>query len=256
MPAYRSIRIQMPDRPGALSAISTALAAHQVDIVRLDVVSHEGSMVVDDLLLGAVSQEYIGSAIAGFYPEVTVRTFDEIAGDPALEMGKSLGHVAASASVDTARTATLVGAARIARADDAVLLRANGEGGLNVIASTTAVPELDPAAPFAGLWVLERHTAAAFPVSDGWAPQRFQHALGAAWVAVAPAGAFDLLLATRKLNIPYFAGELERLAAFSEAAGAIMAGIGDRPSFGALPPTTGTLLPPRAVTLAGRVSIS
>src|SRR5512143_3097134 len=99
MPAYRAIRIHMPDRPGALSAISTALAAHQVDIVRLDVVSHEGSTVVDDLVLSAASQEDIGSAIGGFHPEVSIRTFDEIIGDPALEMGTALGSVAASPSI-------------------------------------------------------------------------------------------------------------------------------------------------------------
>ena len=98
--------------------------------------------------------------------------------------------------------------------------------------------------------------AAAFPVADGWAPQRFQHSLSASWVAVAPAGAFDLLVAVRKLNIPFYAGELARLSAFAEAAGAILAGLGDRPAFGALPPSTASALPPRAVTLAGRLPIA
>jgi hypothetical protein len=256
MPTYRAIRIQMPDRPGALSAISTALAAHQVDIVRLDVVSHEGDLVVDDLVLGAASQEDIGAAIAGFYPEVTVRTFDDIAGDPALEMGTTLGHVAASASVETARAAALVGATRIARCDDALLLRATAAGGLSVVSATRAAPDIEPSEPFAGRWVMERRAAAAFPVGDGWAPAPFQHAIGAAWVALAPAGAFDLILAVRHLNIPFYSGELGRLAAFAEAAGAIMAGLGDRPTFGSLPPATATLLPPRAGTLAGRLPIA
>jgi len=256
MPALRAIRIQMPDRPGALSAISTALAAHGVDIVRLDVVSHEGSTVVDDLLLSAASKEDIGAAIGGFYPEVIVRTFDEIAGDPALEMGAGLGHVAASVSIENARAAALTGSCRIARGDDAVLLRATESVGLNPVASTCAVPEIGASETFAGRWVLERRAAAAFPVADGWAPQPFQHAIGAAWVAIAPAGAFDLMLVTRKLNIPFYAGELERLAAFAEAAGAIMATLGDRPAFGTLPATSGTLLPQRAVTLARRLPIS
>ncbi|WBL36266.1 ACT domain-containing protein [Tepidiforma flava] len=65
MAVVRSIRITMPDRPGALSAVTTALAAHRVDIVRLDVVSHEGEYVVDDLLLEAATAEDIGAAIGG-----------------------------------------------------------------------------------------------------------------------------------------------------------------------------------------------
>jgi hypothetical protein len=256
MPAYRAIRIHMPDRPGALSAISAALAAHQVDIVRLDVVSHEGETVVDDLMLAASSQDDIGRAIGGFYPEVTVRTFEEHTGDPALEMGTSLGAIAASPTVDQSHAAALNGAKRIVRADDAYLLRAEEAGGLKTVAGSTSAPGILPAEPFAGRWVLERRAAAAFPVADGWAPQSFQHAIGAAWVAIAPAGAFDLLLVTRKLNIPFYTGELERLAAFAEAMSAIIAGVGDRPAFGALPTMSGDLLPPRAVTLAGRLPIT
>ena len=256
MPVHRAIRIQMPDRPGALSSISTALAAHQVDIVRLDVVSHEGEMVVDDLLVAAACQEDIGGAIGGFHPEVSVRTFEETAGDPALEMGTALGQVAASASIENARDAALMGAVRIGRADDAVLLRCTESGGLAVVGSTSPAPDVGGGEQFAGRWVLENRAAAAFPVTDGWAPQGFQHALSPAWAAIASAGALDLLLATRKLNIPFYAGELARLAAFAEAAGAIIAGLGGGPRFGSLPWGTGTVLPPRAVTVAGRLLIS
>lgn len=253
MPAYRSIRIQMPDRPGALSTISAALAAHGVDIVRLDVVSHEGSMVVDDLLLGAAAQEEIGAAIGGFYPEVTVRTFESLVGDPALEMGNSLGRIAAAGSIDGARSEAISGAARIGRADDALLLRVRDDGGFAVVAGAATVPAVAPSEAFAGRWVLERRAAAAFPVADGWAPLGFQHALGSAWVALAPVGAFDLLLTSRALNIPYYAGELERIASYGEAAGAILASLGDRPHFSTIPTFANADLPQRAVCLARRI---
>lgn len=256
MLAQRAIRIHMPDRPGALSAISSALAAHQVDIVRLDVVSHEGATVVDDLVLAAASQDDIGRAIGSFYPEVSVRIFDEVTGDPARQMGSSLGAVASGRGVENAREALLQGALRIARADDAVLLRAAPGGGFEPMSATGAAPDIAGSEPFAGRWVLERRAAAAFPVSGGWAPQAFQHALAASWVAIAPAGGLDLLVASRRLNIPFYLGELERLATFAEAASAIMAALGDRPSFAALPAMTGTAQPPRAVTLAGRLPIA
>ncbi len=255
MTAYRAVRIQMPDRPGALSAISAALAAHRVDIVQLDVVSHEGETVVDDLLLAAGSAHDIGAAIGGFHPDVFVRTFDSIAGDPALEMGRGLAEVAASTSLSEGRVAARLAAARIARAESAILMRLTDAGGFEMLGPGVGAPAIEPLEPFAGRWVLEHRTAAAFPVSDGWAPQRFQHALGAAWIGLAPADAFTLVLAMRKLNIPFFAGELERFAAFSQAAGTIMASAGDRPPFSALPPPSGTVLPPRAVTLAPRLPL-
>lgn len=256
MPEYRAIRIHMPDRPGALSAISSALAAHQVDIVRLDVVSHEGETVVDDLILSAATQEDIGRAVGSFYPEVTVRTFEHISGDPALEMGDTLRAIAAARDLAEARSALLRGAGRLARADDVVLLRSSDHGALLPIASTLTVPALEAQQAFAGRWVLERRTAAAFPVADGWAPQSFQHALASAWVAIAPSGGLDLLLTSRRLNIPFYSGELERLATFAEAANAILTAAGDRPPFSALPAAPAGALPARAVTVAKRTTVA
>ena len=139
MTVYRSVRLQMPDVPGALSAISKSLAIHRVDIVRLDVVSHEDGVVIDDLLLGAAAQEDIGEAIAGFAPEVTVRTFDTPVGDPALDMGHSLRRVATATGVEFGRQALLDGAAVLARADTVLLLRAAEDGSFTVVASTAVV---------------------------------------------------------------------------------------------------------------------
>lgn len=255
MTVYRSVRLQMPDVPGALSAISKSLAIHRVDIVRLDVVSHEDGVVIDDLLLGAAAQEDIGEAIAGFAPEVTVRTFDTPVGDPALDMGHSLRRVATATGVEFGRQALLDGAAVLARADTVLLLRAAEDGSFTVVASTAVVGPLGAAQPFAGRWVLERRAAAAFPASPGWAPADLQHALSASWVALAPVSAFDLVVAARRSNIPFYVGELERFAAFAETAGAILGCLGDRQPFAAIPAYTETALPPRAVTLARRVPI-
>jgi hypothetical protein len=249
MTAFRAIRIQMPDRPGALSAISASLAAHQVDIVHLDVVSHEAGTVVDDLVLSASTVEDIGAAIGGFYPEVIVRTFDEISGDPVLEMGNALCQIAASPTMAAARDVALSGAKRIARADEVVLLGSTESGSLPVLASTTPAPGIEASEAFAGRWVLESGSAAAFPVSDGWAPQHFQHALSASWVALVPGDGSGLVVAIRKLNIPFYAGELERLAAFGAAAGAMAVRFGEpsrSTSRGAAPAVN---LPPRSITL-------
>jgi hypothetical protein len=255
MPAYRSIRIQMPDRPGALSAISAALAAHGVDIVRLDVVSHEGLSVVDDLFLAAETQDDLGRAVGSFLPDVTVRTFEGMAGDPALEMGEGLARCVTAETVEGCREASVLGAQQLARGDAGAFLRASADGGVDVLQGPPGLPRIGPGEPFAGRWALQRGSAMAFPVNETWAPAHFEQALGAAWVALAPSGPFDVVMVVRRLNIAFYTGELERLSAFARAAGAILQLRGDRPAAAALAAGLEGSLPERAVTLDQRVAV-
>jgi len=256
MTVYRSIRVQMPDRPGALSAVSAALAAHGVDIVRLDVVSTNGGTVVDDLLLGASSLAAIGNACGSFPGDTIVRTFDETAGDPALEMGFGVHRVATAPTVQAARDAAIESARHLLRGDAAVLLRATEGGCMSVVSGPAGLAAVTPADPFAPRWVLQHATAAAFPAHEQWAPTGFHEALGAAWVAVAPSWPLDLLLVVRRLNIAFHPGELERLTAFASAAGAILALRGDRPPVASIPAEFVDVLPPRAVTLGQRFALA
>lgn len=249
MPAYRSIRIQMPDRPGALSAISTALAVHGVDIVRLDVVSHPAGDVVDDLFLSGPSQEVIGQAVGSFQPDVIVRTFDQMSGDPALEMGLGLAAAARAAAPGEALEAVRTHGLVIGRADTAALARATPEGGFSfpvgpVGNSTVAADEA-----FAGRYALARQEPIAFPADNDWAPGSVQTAMQAAWVAVAPIGPFDLLILCRQLNIAYLPDELERIGTFAEAAGAVLQLRGDVASSGSMHAVSEPELPRRAVTM-------
>ncbi len=45
------LRVRVPDRPGALGALASALGAVEADIVSLDVVARLGSYAVDDILV-------------------------------------------------------------------------------------------------------------------------------------------------------------------------------------------------------------
>lgn len=248
MPVYRSLRIQMPDRPGALSQVAAALAAHSVDIVRLDVVSHEGATVVDDLLLSAASAEDLGRAVGNFYGDVTVRTFEQVHEDPVMQMGGGLAAVAAAGSVKESWDAMVYGARSLGRGDEAVLLRATDDGGLRVLAATTWVEGIPAGEPFAAAWALHRAAPIAFAVFDSWAPRATQDSLGACWVAAMPAGN-DLLIVSRRLNIAFYQGELARLAQFARASAAILAARGDTP--GRRLPSLGgqEVTPAKAVTL-------
>jgi hypothetical protein len=245
----------MPDRPGALSAVTASLAAHGVDIVRLDVVSHDGESVVDDLLLAATNASDIGAAVAGFLPEVVVRTFEGLPGDPTIEMGSGLRGIAIAPTVGEAQMSLLMGAASLLRADHAVLLTAAPGGELDVTAATCDVPGLAASAPFAGRWALERVASTAFPVAPGWAPAEVEQSLGAAWVAVAPCGELRLLMVTRSTNIAFYSGELERLQTFAEAAQQILAMKGDLLVHGFALAGNVSELPPRSVVLQNHVSV-
>ena len=256
MTAYRSIRLQLPDRPGALSTISTALAAHGVDIVRLDVVSHDGSIVVDDLFLAAPTYDDIGAAVANFQADVLVRTFDHTSGDPSIEMGTALAATARASSLEKARTAAMEGAVRLARADVGAILRATDDGGFVVLAGPPGLPNLASDGPFAGRRALQRDTAIAFPVSDRWAPAQFQQGLGGSWVAIAPCSPFDVLLVARRLNIAFYTGELERLSVYADAVGGILAAHGDPAPRGTVPAGAEEPLPPRGLSLDSRLPVS
>ena len=249
MPAYRSIRIQMPDRPGALSAISTALAVHGVDIVRLDVVSHPAGDVVDDLFLSGPSQEVIGQAVGSFQPDVIVRTFDQASGDPTLEMGLGLTAAARASSAAGAFEAVRSHGLVIGRADTSAVARATPDGGFSFIAGPVGNSTVAADETFAGRYALARQEPIAFPADNDWAPGSVQTALQAAWVAVAPLGPFDLLILCRQLNIAYLPDELERIGVFAEAAGAVLQLRGDIEKSGSMHAVSEPGLPRRAVTM-------
>ncbi len=249
--AVRTIRISMPDRPGALSAICVSVAAHLVDIVSLDVVSHEGEMVVDDLTLSADSEEAIGAAIAGFRPEVSARAFNTTSSDVALAMGNGLMSVANQNSNDAGRIATLESAVKIGRADNAAWLRLSPDGHFDAISATTPLPPINADEPFDGRWAQENLLPAAFPARIGWVGHQFDQAFYAAWVCTTPIDAFEMVLIGRTLSIPFYQGELARLAVFIRAAASVVGARAEkRTAFDVLPPMTGTPQPPRAVTLA------
>lgn len=257
MPVFRSIRVQMPDRPGALSTLATALAAHGVDIVRFDVVSTEAGSVIDDLYLAGPSAEMIGAALASFRPDVLVRTFETEPREPSRVLADGLVETARARSSDAAVAAAAEGARLLARADVAAYLRATPDGDIRVLAGPSGLPGLTRADIFAGWWALSRQAAIAFRATAGlrwrgeneawsWAPAHFQQALSSAWLALVPCGSADLLLAGRSLNIAFYEGELSRLKDYACAVAQVLELRGDAPPTCALGDGT---LPPRAVVV-------
>lgn len=229
MTASRAIRVRMPDRPGQLSAIGAALAAHAVDITRLDVVAHDGDHVVDDLVLAADTQEQLDAAVAGFMPEVHVRFFSQPFGDPTVELADAIAAATSQGSAEEVRQSVVRSAAILGRAEQTAFMRVHGDGRVTVLAGPEGLPSILPAEAFPGRRALSERSAIAFPGDGSWAPPAFCAALGdPKWIVVAPSGLHDVFLGARWTDIRYYHGELERLAGFARAIGGLLALHGDR----------------------------
>jgi len=219
MTAHRSIRIRMADRPGALSAVGAALAAHRVDIVRLDVVSHEDGTVVDDLFLAADDEAALDRATSNFFGDVEVRPLRGFADDPVVGMAAALGAVAEAATTSDALAAIAKGVQRFIPCDTVALLR-RGDAACEVILGPPGLPAISSDAAFA-------FRAATLPAevgeSEPWAPPAFIAAFKAARACAVACGATDLLLVGRHEPLKFYAGELQRLATYASAAAQIAA---------------------------------
>jgi hypothetical protein len=250
MSAVRAIRIRMPDRPGQLSTIGAALAAHAVDITRLDVVAHDGEHVVDDMVLSAETAGQIDAAVAGFMPEVQVRFFPQPFGDPAIEVARALDRAASQGSADGVRQSVVHSAATLGRAEEVAFLRVQPDGRVTVLAGPPALAEILPDEPFTGRRALAERCALGFSGASCWAPAGFTETLGSPrWVALAPCGPHDVIVCGRTSDIRFYGGELERLSGFGRAAGGIMALHGDRLDSGSVAGEVSDALPEEAYVL-------
>jgi hypothetical protein len=220
MEVTRSIRVHLPDRPGALSSISTALAVHDVNIARLHVVSHEGPVVIDDLDLTAGSERDIDRAIGGFYPDVRVEMFDSTLGDPTLSVAEGLAAIATAATDESAQLAMAGWVLSIVRADAAALL--------SVTESDVTHAAGAPLAELAAIEAAAVREAVEFGKPVTLAMGEATSALPfigftSSRAAIAQVGPTRAIAVARRSPVPFVSGELDRLAAFAKSAGCILA---------------------------------
>lgn len=246
MPETQVIRISMPDKPGALSQVCLALAAHQVDITHLDVVSAQDGMVVDDLTLVAETLADIRKAVTSFRREVAVMVLPGTPGDPVFELGGALAALASAPNLASGLQQVMNGCQRFIRADEAFVQSLDPAGEVATIASARPLPGVAASDTFAGRALLSPPMAATFAGASDWAPASLRVALGASVVAMAPLGSSAILGAIRISPIPFTAGEMRRMALFSGAASAILVARG---FISATPgPASSGTLPPGAIT--------
>ncbi|XVS63315.1 amino acid-binding protein [Actinosynnema sp. CA-299493] len=201
------IRVQLPDRPGTLGAVASALGAIGADILSVDVVERGAGLAIDDLVVELPS---------GRLPDVLITAAESIEGVEVDAVRPYAGVL------DTHRELELVeevaedprnglvvfteGVPKIIRAGWAVVVSWDGST-MRRLTSSSAAPETKlqtpPWLPLARATVLDGE--------DPWVPETWQE-LGTE-LAATPLGKPDRVLLVGRPGGPMFrAAEVARLA--------------------------------------------
>jgi ACT domain-containing protein len=205
------LRIVLPDRPGALGAVASALGEVGADILSLDVVERSPGCAIDDLVLDLPPERLADSLVsaATTVPGVRVEYIRPYAGqtDPFREL-ELLERLAAQPEQSMQLLAQ--GVARIFRAGWALVLDAPTDGHARVLASGGGAPEV-PTVPTP--WWPPAPTRVLDAVGE-WAPPDWER-LGTE-LAVTPLGERALLVGRPTLRwLPAEMLRLQHLAAIA-----------------------------------------
>jgi hypothetical protein len=204
------IRVQLPDSPGSLGAVATALGGIGADILSVDVVERTGGTAVDDLVVELPS---------GRLPDVLITAAESVEGVEVdavrpyagvLDTHRELELVEAVADDPAHGLDTFTqGVPKIVRAGWALVLRRDAKGELRRMAASNAAPEARDTGDFEAPWLpLDRAT-----VLDGeedWVPETWRE-LGTE-LAATPLGKSSRALLVGRPGGPMFrAAEVARL---------------------------------------------
>jgi len=209
------MRVVLPDRPGVLGAVATALGGAGADILSVDVIERAPGRATDDFVVELPPDRLADSLVsaAATVPGVQVESIRPYAGqiDPhrELELLEALAQ-----DPDSSLPVLADGVARVFRAGWALVLGGPVAGQSRVLARGGAAPELGSVpAPW---W--PPTPARTLPVEDEWAPADWAR-LGTE-LAVAPLGADAALLVGRPA-LKWLPSELVRLQHFAAIAATV-----------------------------------
>lgn len=165
------LRLVMPDRPGILGAVATALGTAGIDIVSLDVLERGTGIAVDDVVVdlppGRLPDSLI--TVAQGVPDVRVESLRPFAGP--LDTHRELELLDALARAGEGAAASLLAAElpRVFHSGWAVVLDC-GPDGWAVTAASEAAPGFEGVA----LPWLPLEGARLLPSDDEWLPERWR----------------------------------------------------------------------------------
>lgn len=166
------LRLVVPDRPGILGAVATALGEAGVDIVSLDVLERGQGVAVDDVVVELPRDRLPDSLItaAQSVPGVTVETLRPFAGPLDTHRELELLESLAGASEDTSAKLLAAELPRVFRSGWAVVLSATRDDGWEVAAASEAAPAFDgltlPWMPLTGPRLISSE--------EEWMPERWR----------------------------------------------------------------------------------
>lgn len=213
------IRVQLPDTPGTLGAVATALGVIGADILSVDVVERGGGLAIDDLVIELPSGRLPDALItaAESVPGVEVDAVRPYAG--VLDSHRELELVEEIAAQPASGLSMLVeGVPRIVRAGWSIVVEHTDEG-VQRLASSCAAPE----APITDLPWLPLERATVLDAEEPWVPQTWQE-LGTE-LAATPLGKPGKALLVGRPGGPLFrAAEVARLAHFAGIVAVVLDG--------------------------------
>ncbi|MDP9427684.1 MAG: ACT domain-containing protein [Actinomycetota bacterium] len=166
------LRLVVPDRPGILGAVATALGEAGVDIVSVDVLERGGGVAVDDVVVdlppGRLPDSLITAAQA--LPGVQVESLRPFAGP--LDTHRELELLEALARAGEGAAVKLLAAElpRVFHSGWAVVLSGDGDGPCEVLAASDAAPSFDA---MTVSW-LPLHSGQLLPSEADWLPERWR----------------------------------------------------------------------------------
>ena len=214
------MRVVLPDRPGTLGSLASALGAEGADILSVDVVERVGGKAVDDLVvdLPAARPPDVLITAAESVRDVTVESLRPFAGP--LDTARELELVEAVSAAPADGAALAADALpRIYRAAWALVVELDGAGRPHRLASSAAAPETEaaelPWLPLPRAVVLEP-SSGAHPVPSAWTDLDTE-------LAASPLGSPGRVLVVGRPGGPAFRpSELARMAHLCGILGVVM----------------------------------
>ncbi len=202
------LRLVVPDRPGLLGAVATALGTAGIDIVSVDVLERGGGVAVDDIVVELPPDRLPDSLItaAQAVPGVEVESLRPFAGP--LDTHRELDLLEALARAPEGTAVKLLAAElpRVFHGGWAAVVHADGDDDCEVLAASDAAPALE-GMPLP--W-LPLSTPRLLPSEDEWLPERWREM--AIEMMAAPFGAPDTAVVLGRSGGPAFRrSELLRL---------------------------------------------
>jgi hypothetical protein len=202
------LRLVVPDRPGILGAVATALGEAGVDIVSVDVLERGGGLAVDDVVVELPADRPADTLITAVQSVagVTVESLRPFVGALDTHRELDLLDALAHAGEGTGRLLA-VELPRVLNAGWAALVRPAADGGGAVLARSEAAPSL------AGVplpW-LPLDAPRLLPSEEDWLPERWRD-MAIEMMATPFGGAGTAILVGRSGGPAFRRSELLRLA--------------------------------------------